>query len=178
MQVYSRFRCISGLSPKQVASVIFRQFLIVFARALYNNVSRANNPKQKKTASFFEDWQDLMYLIHDYYSQNGVVNYADELSHLIEYPPSLKNAHSMFDKYFFTLANSMQIEPAKTEIRNQIEKTLSCISSSPDLVNAINPTCFFINYLDTLIGLYCTNLLLQGKNQIHLPAEKFEYYKL
>ena len=27
MQVYSRFRCISGLSPKQVASVIFRQFL-------------------------------------------------------------------------------------------------------------------------------------------------------
>ena len=28
MQVYSRFRCISGLSPKQVASVIFRQFLI------------------------------------------------------------------------------------------------------------------------------------------------------
>ena len=132
--------------------------LIVFARALYNNVSRANNPKQKKTASFFEDWQDLMYLIHDYYSQNGVVNYADELSHLIEYPPSLKNAHSMFDKYFFTLANSMQTEPAKTEIRNQIEKTLSCISSSPDLVNAINPTCFFINYLDTLIGLYCTNL--------------------
>nr|WP_300663860.1 ABC transporter ATP-binding protein [uncultured Acetatifactor sp.] len=27
MRVYSRFRCISGLSPKQVASVIFRQFL-------------------------------------------------------------------------------------------------------------------------------------------------------
>ncbi len=27
MQVYSRFRCISGLSPKQVASVIFQQFL-------------------------------------------------------------------------------------------------------------------------------------------------------
>ena len=27
MQVYSRFPCISGLSPKQVASVIFRQFL-------------------------------------------------------------------------------------------------------------------------------------------------------
>ena len=29
MRVYSRFRCISGLSPKQVASVIFRQFLII-----------------------------------------------------------------------------------------------------------------------------------------------------
>ena len=30
--VYSRFRCISGLSPKQVASVIFRQFLREIAR--------------------------------------------------------------------------------------------------------------------------------------------------
>ena len=29
MRVYSRFRCISWLSPKQVASVIFRQFLTI-----------------------------------------------------------------------------------------------------------------------------------------------------
>ena len=31
MRVDSRFPCISGLSSKQVASVIFRQFLIKFA---------------------------------------------------------------------------------------------------------------------------------------------------
>ena len=37
MRVYSRFRCISGLSPKQVASVIFRQFLKAECAKVFRN---------------------------------------------------------------------------------------------------------------------------------------------
>lgn len=181
--------------------------LFVFARTLYNDETAKNNPGQKRTSSYFENWQDLMYLIHDYYSQNGIVNYAEKLASLIKYPPTQKNAHNKFDKYFFNLANSIQIEPAKSELMMQIKKTDSCITNSPDLINTINLTCFFINTLDTLIGLYCTNFFslldatpdlmqyqqklvtalerfvnfipfLQRENQIQISTDKFEYYRL
>lgn len=95
--------------------------LFVFARTLYNDETAKNNPGQKRTSSYFENWQDLMYLIHDYYSQNGIVNYAEKLASLIKYPPTQKNAHNKFDKYFFNLANSIQIEPAKSELMMQFD---------------------------------------------------------
>ena len=56
MQVYSRFRCISGLSPKQVASVIFRQFL-------------------RQARPGYGQYVDLLRLIRACYSPTGIVSH-------------------------------------------------------------------------------------------------------
>lgn len=190
------------LSAPYVSDILF-----VFVRTLYNDVDPSNNPGQKKTSSYFEDWQDLMYLIHDYYIQNGIVNYAEKIAGLIKYPSTQINTHSKLDKCFFHIANSMLIEPSKSQIMMLIEEAYSCITNSPDLINTIDLTCFFLNTLDTLIGVYCTNLFslfnatpdliqyqeiltvslkkfvnsipsLQDENKIHMSTDKSEYYKL
>ena len=48
MRVYSRFRCISGLSPKQVASVIFRQFLKVWKELAEEREEKLKEKKEQK----------------------------------------------------------------------------------------------------------------------------------
>ena len=48
MRVYSRFRCISGLSPKQVASVIFRQFLKVWKELAEEREEKLKEKKEQE----------------------------------------------------------------------------------------------------------------------------------
>ena len=48
MRVYSRFRCISGLSPKQVASVIFRQFLKGWKELAEEREEKLKEKKEQK----------------------------------------------------------------------------------------------------------------------------------
>lgn len=141
--------------------------LLLFAQSLYTKVPSQNNKDQKKTAQQYEYWQDLIYLIENYYNQNGDYFIANKITSIIKYPETTTHTHSTLDTAFFCIANNMQIEEDKYQIPNELEtlyfiikKIQKNIKSTDTISNDIiflNTSSFIINSMDTAISLYCIN---------------------
>lgn len=129
--------------------------LLTFTHTMYNKMPAQNNPNQTTTSKKFEKWQDLIYLIYNYYNQNGDFFIANKVISIIKYPNNLKNSHSYMDIPFFSLENNMLKETAPAEILNQTDKLYSCISEYSELPDYMNPLHFYINAFDLCLGLFC-----------------------
>ncbi len=143
--------------------------LLIFAQTLYDHVDYKNNPTQKKTSQKFEAWQELMYLISNYYNQTENSELARKMTELIKYPDNLKNAHSHLDKLIFTIENNMLTETTYRETIDSLDKILDVIAldDTNEIINA-ELTTLCVNVLDTIISVYCINLFESGTTIVNI----------
>lgn len=179
--------------------------LFIFADSLYNKVRFSNNGKnQNKTAKIFEEWQELLYLIVNYYKQCGEFFLARKLTIHICYPEATKNAHSPLDKNFFLLDDDMQ--QFNVDV-NTIDMLCDTIRNGTSPLQNVDFSFFFIYAMDKAIHLFLYHFCLYdffvpylpNQNQIYknlflkivlciyklkhilkifIPEQKLSYYKL
>lgn len=171
--------------------------LFIFANSLYNKIGFSNNgKKQEKTAKIFEEWQELLYLIVNYYKQCGEFLLARKLTTQICYPEAMKNAHSSLDKDFFLLDDDMQQFNIDGK---EIDELCVAIYNNPNLLQNADFSFFFIYTMDKAVYFYLQNLLTpyssnqkyiilfskifdyiseNRSSKILMPAPKLLYYRL
>lgn len=124
------------LSVPYLSDTLFR-----FVQTLYDDVKTINNATQITTSKIFEKWQDLLYLIWNYYQYIGSFNLANEISNLIKYPDELQSKYNSWENKLFNL--SMNIH---THATNELVSQIDNMTDTPqDNVNAIAITNFYIS---------------------------------
>ncbi len=179
--------------------------LLALVNTLYKKIPFQHNPGQKTVAEQFENWQELIALIYNYYHQYGDYYAAEKAASSINYP-DLISKHSYFDACFFHLGNNMQQEAFVKNIPDEIDSLCNNMSANPHEAASADFTYYMINAMDTCVGLYCNDILHSyGKNakpsclryrsicvlwkilklatqqleiKLHLPEEKLKYYSL
>lgn len=154
------------LDTPYLSDSLFRFFI-----SFYDEIPEENNVGQKKTAQQFEYWQELSYLITNYYNQNGAPELAQKVTALIKYPDSLKNRHNALDKkILIDLSIKMQTESESDKMPYHIDNYISMLddllqtynssNENRKLINLyqfakINPTSLILNALDTALNFLC-----------------------
>lgn len=150
--------------------------LLIFIETLYEKIDAKNNPNQYTTSKKFEVWQNLIYLIREYYYQCGDYFLADRVTSLIKYPQALKNLHSPIDPQLFYLSSNVRRESLMKEISDQFDNLCSSISKTSEYSEQINIIPFLTQRLDDIILLLC----ITDKNILYMrDYTLFDYrYKL
>ena len=128
--------------------------LLIFAQSIYPKVREKNNPNQKHATEKFENWQNLIYLIFNYYNQMGDFYIAEKISAIIKYP-ALISRHSSWDAYIFWLGNNIQSQNLIDVMPNLLDQVNDHISQYAGPSRIIDISSLLMNTLDLIIGLYC-----------------------
>ncbi len=158
--------------------------LLILFKSLYNEIPEQNNSGQQKTSQQFEQWQELSYLIADYYRQNSAPELAREVTELIRYPDSLKNRHNALDKLLIELCNKMLSESEFDQMPNHIATYVTMLDNLPPAYNSpdekekltnlyqsasINLTALILNALDTALNFLCRFFLDEDNSDYERP---------
>lgn len=143
-----------------------------FVQSLYPYIPVQNNPNQKSVAARYENWQELLYLIVNYYVQNGASELVQKTISLIHYPDSLKSTHNAFEKLLLNFCNEMQKFSSFSSIPEQIDDLIKALSlmdsnSSDHEVPSIDMKPLIINTLDTALSWLCM-VFLRSDNAKYL----------
>ncbi len=130
--------------------------LFIFVQTFYKRIPCITNRKcQNHTSKEFEKWQDLVYLVYQYYNQTGDFFIAHKLISTIQYPEDLINAHCFLDTKFFDIGNNMQLIPDRQEMVKQIDNLTSTISKlQGDITDTIHLSYFLTNLMDLIMALF------------------------
>lgn len=130
--------------------------LFIFFISLYEDIPAQNNPSQSTTADYFESWQQLGYLIINYYNQNGAPKRALKVNETIKYPDTLKNRHNAFDKQIMTLNSQMQTESESDNMVSHIDHLIHTLDTTilPN-ESPIIQIPLILNALDTALNRLC-----------------------
>lgn len=132
--------------------------LLTFIKTLYKRVPYKHYPDQKTVAEQYENWQELISMIYNYYHQSGDYYIAEEVASSIYYP-ELKSMHSFLDAASFHLGNAMQMESCFQKVPEMIDSLCKDINDNSKQAANTNLNYFLINAMDTCIGFYCHDLL-------------------
>lgn len=127
--------------------------LFIFANSIYTKIKAKNNPRQKKASAEFENWQDLIYSIYNYYLENGNYQLAEEITRMIAYP-NMSHKHSNLDPAFFQFSIHMSLQSWIKKIPKEADRLANSIKDDKTLLFA-NTTTFLIKTMDIAIYLYC-----------------------
>lgn len=166
--------------------------LFTFFNSLYKEVREKNNPNQESTASQFDNWQELAYLITTYYNQTGNLELSKKLINLVKYPDSLKNGHNALDKPLIEISNKMQMLSESENMVSSIDdliRDLDDFQASDDsptktnlyLSSTINMTSIIINALDTTLNQLCLLILelhINPQNNCLIPLRILVFTRL
>lgn len=139
--------------------------LYTFIQSLYNRVLRQNNQTQQTASIRFETWQELSYLIINYYNQNNATELAQKVNQLMEYPDSLGLKHNKINRSFFDIANKMQLEDEFDNMVPSIDKLIESLQaiipdsdssdSDKSAIATLDISVLIFNSLDNALNRYC-----------------------
>lgn len=147
--------------------------LYCFITTFYSSIEYTNNMNQEKTSNRFENWQELIYAVYNYYYQTGEYYYAEKILNQFYYPGNMQNKHNLIDQLYFFLGILSQSQNSvnETVAFTDILSTKLCEHSSSN--SEWEHLLFFA--LDTAIGLYCFSLISLDGNSYRPRLEKYSY---
>lgn len=139
--------------------------LFVFASSMYAKISVKNNPNQKHASTEFENWQNLIYSIYNYYLENGDFQLAEKIAQMIYYP-NISHRHSELDPSFFQFSIHMSLQDWIEKIPKEANQLSNMIENKNALLYT-NTSPFLITTMNNVIYLYC-RCLFAYYNDIHI----------
>lgn len=137
--------------------------LFIFASSIHTKIKVKNNPNQNQASTEFENWQNLIYSIYNYYLENGNFSLAEKIVQMIFYP-NMPHKHSELDPSFFQFSIHMSKQSWIREIPKEADRLAVTIENNETLLYA-NTAPFLIASMDIVIYLYC-NLFFIHYNDI------------
>lgn len=128
--------------------------LFDFVRSINTKIKDKNNPDQKNASAEFESWQDLLYLIYNYYLENGDFLFAEKITELLNHP-DISHKYSKLDLDIFKLSVHMSFPDWFKKIPEKIDEFNDGAESRLAFLQATNAP-FLITSMNTAIYLYCS----------------------
>lgn len=130
--------------------------LLDFVRSINTKIKDKNNPDQKNASAEFEIWQDLLYLIYNYYQESGKFLLAEKVIGLI-INPDISHKHHNLDTHIFQFITRMSQQNWIEEIPKEGEKLMLMIGDDKTLIQTTSAP-LLVALMDNAIYLYCNCL--------------------
>lgn len=143
--------------------------LFCFVRSINTKIKDKNNPDQKNASAEFESWQDLLYLIYNYYLENGDFLFAEKITELFNHS-DISHKHSTLDLDIFKLSVHMSLPDCFKKIPEKIDEFNEGVESRLAFLQSTNAP-FLITSMNTAIYLYCNFLFAHYNNDCPANAD-------